>query len=102
MSDKGLGAGNVSPNWKALLGAGTLCMIMAQVWAADAPVPGDANAVDVRSSQLSPQQAEAFPQPAIRATDCAQPRPADVRIAQACPPGTCPCQLGGCSQGCCP
>jgi hypothetical protein len=102
MSDKGPGAGDVSPNWKALLGAGTLCMVLAQVWAADAPVPGASNAVDVKSRPLSPQQAEAFPQPAMGAADCAQPRPAEVRIAQACPPGTCPCQLGGCSQGCCP
>jgi hypothetical protein len=102
MSDKGPGTGDVSPTIKALLGAGTLCMILAQVWAADSPVPGDPNALDVMSGSLSPATAEAFPPPAIGAADCAQPRPADVRIAQACPPETCPCQLGGCSQGCCP
>jgi hypothetical protein len=47
-------------------------------------------------------------QPAARARatgpyaqECVKARDGELNTAQACPPGTCPCRLGGCLESCC-
>lgn len=84
-----------------LLGACALAMIPVSVWATDPASPGHGNVLAAQSP-LPVRTDASTPRQMVPAQNCRESGRAAIRTAQVtCPPGTCPCRLGGCSPNCC-